>query len=85
MTESAASDTTPMVALTIDGLSASVPVGSTILAAARSVGIDIPTLCAHDTLDQASACRLCVVTVEGRKDPVTACDTPATEGLAVTT
>jgi len=85
VTESAASDTTPMVALTIDGLSASVPVGSTILAAARSVGIDIPTLCAHDTLDQASACRLCVVTVEGRKDPVTACDTPATEGLAVTT
>ncbi|MEI6726258.1 MAG: 2Fe-2S iron-sulfur cluster-binding protein, partial [Actinomycetes bacterium] len=71
--------------LTIDGRMISAEPGATILAAAHSVGIDIPTLCYHETLTPASACRLCVVTVEGRKDPVTACDTVVADGMVVLT
>ena len=43
--------------LTIDGRLVSAEPGTTILAAARSIGIDIPTLCYHETLTPASACR----------------------------
>ena len=85
MTESAASDAIATVALTIDGRRAVVPEGSSILTAAREVGVTIPTLCFHETLPVGSACRLCIVEVEGRKDPVTACDTPAADGMVVTT
>jgi len=85
VTESAASGATQTVALTIDGQPVVVPEGSSILAAAREVGVTIPTLCHHDTLHVASACRLCIVEVQGRKDPVTACDTPAADGMVVTT
>ncbi len=85
MTEPAASKPTPAVALTIDGEHVSVPPGSTILEAARTLGIEIPTLCQHDTLKPASACRLCVVEVAGRRDPVTACDTYVAEGMIITT
>jgi len=85
VTESAASGVTQTVALTVDGHPVTVPEGSSILAAAREVGVTIPTLCYHDTLHVASACRLCIVEVEGRKDPLTACDTPAVDGMVVTT
>jgi formate dehydrogenase major subunit len=85
VTDSAAPDSAPMVELTIDGRSVTVAKGTTLLAAAGSMGIDIPTLCQHQTLEPASACRLCVVDVEGRKDPVTTCDTEALEGMVVRT
>ena len=85
VTESAASSVTQTVALTVDGHPVTVPEGSSILAAAREVGVTIPTLCYHDTLHVASACRLCIVEVQGRKDPVTACDTPAADGMVITT
>ncbi|MFA4964253.1 MAG: formate dehydrogenase subunit alpha [Thermoleophilia bacterium] len=71
--------------LTIDGRRVVAELGTTILQAARAAGIQIPTLCQDDRLDPISACRLCVVAVEGRKDPVTACDTQVAEGLVVTT
>jgi coenzyme F420-reducing hydrogenase beta subunit len=61
--------------------------GQTILEAARSVGIDIPTLCYHPALEPFGACRLCSVEIEkrGRKKVVTACNYPAEDGLAVST
>ena len=71
--------------LTIDGRQVAAEPGTTILQVARGAGIEIPTLCQDDRLDPISACRLCVVDVEGRKDPVTACDTLAADGLVVTT
>ena len=71
--------------LTIDGRQVVAEPGTTILQAARAAGIEIPTLCQHERLDPISACRLCVVEVEGRKDPVTACDTLAADGLVVIT
>ena len=71
--------------LTIDGRSVVAEPGATILQAATAAGIDIPTLCYHERLDPISACRLCVVEVEGKADPVTACDTAAAEGMVVRT
>ncbi|HLF95100.1 MAG TPA: 2Fe-2S iron-sulfur cluster-binding protein, partial [Planctomycetota bacterium] len=53
------------VELTIDGRTASVPEGSTLLEACRSLGIDTPTLCTLETLTPVNACRVCVVEVEG--------------------
>jgi len=73
------------VNLTIDGRRVAAEPGTTILQAARAAGIEIPTLCQDDRLEPISACRLCVVTVEGRKDPVTACDTVVADDLVVTT
>lgn len=76
--------------LTIDGKIAEVKDGSTILDAAKSVGIDIPTLCylnLHGTKmkNQTASCRVCVVEVEGRRNLAPACATPATEGMVVKT
>ena len=50
-----------MVKLTIDGREANVREGSTILEAAASVGIEIPTLCYLKELNEISACRICMV------------------------
>ncbi len=71
--------------LTIDGRRVDAKPGSTILEAARSAGIEVPTLCYHETLTPNSACRLCLVEVSGRKDPVTACDTAVADGMVVQT
>ncbi len=61
-----------MVKLTIDGQRTEVPAGSAILDAAKRLGIDIPTLCYLDMEEkfnqQAAACRICVVEVEGRRN-----------------
>ena len=74
-----------MINLTIDGRAVSVPKGTTILEAARSVGIRIPTLCWLKKLSPIGSCRMCVVEVDGLRKPVTACDTPAGEGLVIRT
>jgi len=74
-----------MVTLTIDGKTASVPKGTTILQAARQVGITIPTLCWLEKISPTGACRICVVEVEGIERPQTACNTPVKEGIVVTT
>ncbi|MFC1838224.1 2Fe-2S iron-sulfur cluster-binding protein [Thermodesulfobacteriota bacterium] len=72
-----------MINLTIDGKSIQVPEGTTVLEAARELGIKIPTLCyIKDTLPITS-CMLCVVRVEGRKNLVPACATGVEEGMAV--
>jgi NADH dehydrogenase/NADH:ubiquinone oxidoreductase subunit G len=74
-----------MINLTIDGKTVSVSKGTTILEAARSVGIRIPTLCWLKKLSPIGSCRMCVVEVDGYRKPITACDTPAGEGLVVRT
>src|SRR5262245_3605566 len=55
------------VPLTIDGRAVTVPEGTTILGAAASIGITIPTLCYLETLRPMNVCRLCVVEVEGAR------------------
>jgi len=74
-----------MVKLTIDGKEVKVPAGTTILAAAKSAGISIPTLCFHGRLDPIGSCRMCVVEIEGCAHPMAACTTPVVEGISVTT
>lgn len=75
------------VALEIDGREVKAEEGMTILEAAKSAGIDIPTLCYHEKLELYGACRICSVeaTTGRRTRLVTACVYPVEEGLKVQT
>jgi NADH-quinone oxidoreductase subunit G/[NiFe] hydrogenase diaphorase moiety small subunit len=73
------------VSVTIDGIETKVPFGSTILDAAKSLGIRIPTLCHHPDLEMAGVCRICVVEVEGQRTLQAACAYPVTGPLTVRT
>lgn len=74
-----------MINLKIDGKQVQIEGGATILAAAEQVGVQIPTLCYLKKVSPTGACRICVVEIEGIDKPMTACNTPATEGMVVTT
>jgi formate dehydrogenase alpha subunit len=74
-----------MVNLKIDGKDVQIAKGSTILAAAEKAGIKIPTLCFLKKISPTGACRVCVVEIAGADKPMTACNTPATEAMVVTT
>ena len=74
-----------MVKLTIDGKEAIVQEGTTILEAAASIGIIIPTLCYLKEINEISACRICVVEVDGFERLVPACTEKVTEGMSVHT
>jgi len=73
------------VCFTIDGREVTVPEGTTILEAAKSLGIDIPNLCYDSRLEPAGTCRLCVVQIEGRPGLTISCNTLAAEGIKVCT
>ncbi len=74
-----------MVTLTIDKKTVSVPEGTTILEAARSADLYIPTLCYLKDLNEIGACRICMVEVEGQNRLVPACDNVVAEGMVVRT
>ena len=76
-----------MINLKINGIAVQSPKGSTVLEAARSVGIEIPTLCFMKEKNEIGACRICMVEVnEGRGFRlVTACVFPVSEGMEVLT
>ena len=74
-----------MVNLKINGISVSVPAGTTVLEAAKSIGINIPTLCYMKEINEIGACRVCVVEVKGARSMVTACVYPVSEGMEVVT
>ena len=63
-----------MVTLTIDGRTVSVPEGTTILEAAQTLRISIPTLCYLKDINEIGACRICMVEVEGYARLVPSCD-----------
>ncbi|MDD3839603.1 MAG: NADH-dependent [FeFe] hydrogenase, group A6 [Clostridia bacterium] len=73
------------VTLTIDGQKVEVPKGSTVLEAAKSIGIDIPTLCYLKGVNEIGACRMCVVEVKGARTLQTSCVLKATDGMEVQT
>ncbi|MDR2047504.1 MAG: [FeFe] hydrogenase, group A [Clostridiales bacterium] len=73
------------VNLKINGMPAAVPAGSTILEAARYVGIKIPTLCYLKDINAIGACRVCVVEVKGARSLVASCVYPVNEGMEVFT
>ena len=74
-----------MINLTIDGKSVSVPEGTTVLEAAKMVGIDIPTLCYLKDIHEVGECRMCVVEIEGRRGFATSCIQKCEEGMVVKT
>lgn len=74
-----------VVTALIDGQTINVPEGTTILEAAKSMGVRIPTLCAHPDLKPRATCRLCLVEVKGQRRFQTACNTPVGEGNEIYT
>ena len=75
------------ILLQIDGKEVKASEGMTILEAAQSVGISIPTLCHHEKLEPYGACRICTVEVDarGRTSLVAACIYPVEQNLVVRT
>ena len=73
------------VTLTIDGQAVSVREGTTLLAACREIGVEIPTLCFLDTLHPVNVCRICVVEIEGARVLAPACSRAAEDGMKVST
>ncbi|MGZ8247224.1 formate dehydrogenase subunit alpha [Methylomagnum sp.] len=80
-----ASDSPKLVTLEIDGFSVTAPEGTSVLRAAASVGIQIPKLCATDSLEPFGSCRLCLVQIEGGRGLPASCTTPVAEGMKVCT
>lgn len=74
-----------MVELTINSIKVNAEEGMTILDAAKSVGINIPTLCHLKELTPTGACRMCVVEVEGQRGLIPSCAYPVYDGMSVET
>lgn len=74
-----------MINVTIDNLSVQVEENTSILEAAKKIGVFIPTLCYHSDLCVAGNCRVCVVEVEGRPRLEASCAVPAEEGMIIKT
>jgi NADH-quinone oxidoreductase subunit G len=76
----------PDVNLTIDGHKITVPAGTLVVEAAKTIGVEIPVFCYHHKLDTVGACRMCLVEMSpGPPRPQTACTTPVAEGMVVKT
>jgi len=75
----------PTVNVEIDGRSVVVPEGISVMRAAALAGANIPKLCATEDLAAFGSCRLCLVTIEGRKGYPASCTTLVEEGMAVHT
>ncbi|AKJ68135.1 formate dehydrogenase subunit alpha [Pandoraea thiooxydans] len=73
------------VTLTIDGQSVTVPAGTSVMRAAVEAGVNIPKLCATDSLEPFGSCRLCLVEIEGRRGTPASCTTPVEAGMQVRT
>ncbi|WP_334192611.1 formate dehydrogenase subunit alpha [Pararhodobacter sp.] len=80
-----ASRSEKQVTLTIDGFEVTVPEGTSIMRAASLAGIQIPKLCATDSVEAFGSCRLCLVQIDGRNGTPASCTTPVAEGLKVHT
>ncbi|WP_371059506.1 formate dehydrogenase subunit alpha [Rhodosalinus sp. 5P4] len=73
------------VTLSVDGIAVTVPEGTSVMRAAAEAGIQVPKLCATDSLEAFGSCRLCVVEIEGRRGTPASCTTPVAEGMVVRT
>lgn len=80
-----AKTSTDVVNLEIDGFQVTAPVGTSVMRAAASIGIDIPKLCATDSIEPFGSCRLCVVEIKGGRGMPASCTTPVAEGMVVST
>ncbi|MEJ3654373.1 formate dehydrogenase subunit alpha [Actinomycetes bacterium KLBMP 9759] len=73
------------VELTIDGMAVTVPPGTSVMRAAKHAGVDVPKLCATDSLEAFGSCRLCVVEIDGARGTPASCTTPVAPGMVVRT
>ena len=78
------------VSLTMDGRAVTAPAGTSVMRAAAEAGINIPKLCATDSLEAFGSCRLCLVEIEGKdgrryKGFPASCTTPVEDGMKVQT
>lgn len=73
------------VTLSIDGREVTVPEGTSVMRAAALADINIPKLCATDTLEAFGSCRLCLVQIEGIRGYPASCTTPVADGMKVVT
>jgi len=74
-----------LITLTIDGVTVTVPPGTTLLQAAREAGIEVPIICYHEATTSNGLCRTCVVEVEGWRVLAAACVAQAAENMVVYT
>ncbi|HEY3929777.1 MAG TPA: NADH-quinone oxidoreductase subunit NuoG [Candidatus Koribacter sp.] len=75
----------PDVNITVDGKKVTAPAGTLLIEACKSVGIEIPSFCYYPGLSLQGACRMCLVEIEKMPKMQTACTTPITEGMVVST
>lgn len=73
------------ITLTIDNIKVEVPSNYTVLEAAKTAGVDVPTLCYMKKVNEIGACRVCVVEVEGNRNLQASCVFPVAEGMVVKT
>lgn len=74
-----------MVKITIDQQQITVPSGTTIMEAAKSIGIPIPKLCYLKGINEIAACRVCLVELEGMDRLITACNNQVKDGMVIYT
>ncbi len=74
-----------LVTLEIDGVSVTVPAGTSVMRASAEAGINVPKLCATDSLEAFGSCRVCLVEIEGRRGYPASCTTPVEPGMKVST
>ncbi|MGO4327401.1 formate dehydrogenase subunit alpha [Cupriavidus sp. 2TAF22] len=79
------SEAQEQVTLQIDGVDITVPAGTSLMRAAVQAGVNVPKLCATDSLESFGSCRLCLVEIEGRRGYPASCTTPAEAGMKVRT
>ena len=80
-----ASGSAQTVTLKIDGVEVSAPAGTSVMRAAIDAGIQVPKLCATDSLEPFGSCRLCLVEIDGRRGTPASCTTPVEAGMSVRT
>src|SRR4051812_14356585 len=74
-----------LVTLEIDGKPVTVPAGTSVMRAAVDAGVQVPKLCATDSVKAFGSCRLCLVEIDGRRGTPASCTTPAEPGMKVRT
>lgn len=73
------------IEVTVDGVAVRIAAGTSVMRAAMQAGIQVPKLCATDSLSPFGSCRLCLVEIEGRKGFPASCTTPCEPGMQIRT
>src|SRR5262249_53299070 len=74
-----------LVTLEIDGNAVTVPQGTSVMNAAVKAGVQVPKLCATDSVEAFGSCRLCLVAIDGKRGTPASCTTPCEPGMKVHT